>query len=114
MTTSGKYSLETTPTGKKYDIEGLQSVQSAAARWVTQTRKKDWRLRGALKKIGLLSLCQKAAYMSILMAIKILKNKKPERLNQALTETRAGFTQRKGVNEQRFMKMKLTTRKSWS
>ena len=75
---------------------------------------KDWRLRRGLKKLGWLSICQKAAYMSILMAMKILRNQKPERLHQALTETRAGITQRKVVNEQQFMKMKLTTQNSWS
>ena len=33
-------------------------------------------------------MCQKAAYMSILMAMKILKNKKPERLHNELTEVK--------------------------
>ena len=41
-----------------------------------------------LKKLGWLSVCQKAAYMSILMAIKILKNKRPERLHNELTEVK--------------------------
>ena len=109
------YSLEITSTGRKCDMERLQSVQSAAARWVNQTRKKDWRLKRGLKNLGWLSICQKAAYMSILMAMKILKNKKPERLYQALTkEEEGGSRQRKTVNEQQFLKMKLTTRKSWS
>ena len=59
------YSLEVTSTGRKYDMERLQGVQSAAARWVTQTRKRDWRLKRGLKNLGWLSICQKTAYMSI-------------------------------------------------
>ena len=59
------YSLEVTSTGRKYDMERLQGVQSAAAQWVTQTRKRDWRLKRGLKNLGWLSICQKTAYMSI-------------------------------------------------
>ena len=92
------YSLQITSTGRKYNTERLQGVQSAAARWVTQNRKRDWRLKKGLKKLGWLSVCQKVAYMSILMAIKILKNER----------------ERKIVNEHQFLKMKLTTGKSWS
>ena len=95
-------------------MERLQGVQSAAARWVSQTRKRDWRLKSGLKKLGWLSICQKAAYMSIIMAMKVLKNEKPERLFEALTDIRDGITQRKIVNERQFLQMKLTTRKSWS
>ena len=108
------YSLEITSTGRKVDMERLQAIQSSAARWVNQTRKKDWRLKSGLKKLGWLSICQKAAYMSILMAMKVLKNEKPERLFESLTEIRDGTVQRKIVNERQFMQMKLTTRKSWS
>ena len=108
------YSLEITSTGRKCDVEKLQGVQSSAARWVNQTRKRDWRLKSGLKKLGWLSICQKAAYLSIIMAMKVLKSEKPERLFQALTEKREGVIQRKIVNERQFLQMKLTTRKSWS
>ena len=108
------YCIEITSSGRKCDIERLQGVQSAAARWVLQTRKRDWRLKQGLKKLGWLSMCQQAAYKSILTAMTILKNKKPERLFKALTEEREGETKRKIVDEKKFLKMKLTTRKSWS
>ena len=52
--------------------------------------------------------------MSILSAMKIVKNKKPERLYKALSETTEGETIVKKVDERKFLKMKLTTRKSWS
>ena len=108
------YCLEVTSTGRKCDMEKLQGVQSAAARWVSQTTKRDWRLKKGLKKLGWLSMCQKAAYFSIKAAIKILKDKKPERLYKSLTETKDGEVVRKVVNEKKFLKMKMTTRKSWS
>ena len=108
------YCLELTPTGRKYDIERLQGVQSAAARWILQTRKRDWRLKQGPKKLGWLSICQRAAYMSILSAMKILQNKKPERLYETLTECREVVITRKIVDEKSFLKKKLTTRKSWS
>ena len=108
------YCLEITSTGRKSDMERLQGVQSAAARWISQTRRRDWRLKQGLKKLGWLSMCQRAAYMSILSAMKILKNKKPERLYEVLTEENEGHRQRKIVNEPKFLKLKMTTRKSWS
>ena len=39
------YSLETTSTGIKANMERLQGVESAAARWVLQVRRRDWSLR---------------------------------------------------------------------
>ena len=108
------YCLEVTSTGRNCDMEKLQGVQSAAARWVSQTRKLDWRLKKGLKKLGWLSMCQVAAYLSIKSAMKILREKKPERLYESLTETRDGEIKRKLVNEKKFLKMKMTTRKSWS
>ena len=108
------YCLEKTSTGRKYDMERLQGVQSAAARWVLQTRKRDWRMKQGLKKLGWLSICQHAAYMSILSAMKILSNKKPERLYETLTECKEGVIQRTIVDEKVFLKKKMSTRKSWS
>ena len=43
------YSLEVTSTGRKCDMEKLQGVQSAAAIWVSQTRRLDWRLKKGLE-----------------------------------------------------------------
>ena len=108
------YCLEVTSTGRKCDMEKLQGVQSAAARWVSQTRKLDWRLKKGLKKLGWLSMCQLAAYLSIKAAMKILRDKKPERLYESLTEKSDGEIKRKIVNEKKFIKIKMTTRKSWS
>ena len=108
------YCLEITSTGRKYDMERLQGVQSAAARWVLQTRKRDWRMKQGLKKLGWLSICQHAAYMSILSAMKILSNKKPERLYETLTECKEGVIRRMIVDEKVFLKKKMSTKKSWS
>ena len=52
--------------------------------------------------------------LSIKSAMKFLRDKMPERLYDSLTETRDGEVKRRLVNERKFMKMKLTTRKSWS
>ena len=52
--------------------------------------------------------------MSIHSAMKVLRNKKPERLFKVLTEETDGVRQRKVVDERKFLKLKLTTRKSWS
>ena len=103
------YCLEITSTGRKNDMVRLQGVQSAAARWISQTRKRDWKLKQGLKKLGWLSMWQPAAYMSILSAMKILKKNKPEKLYEALTEKRDGEVIQKVVVKQKFLKMKLTT-----
>ena len=52
--------------------------------------------------------------MSIHSAMKVLRNKLLERLYEILTEEKDGVRQRKVVNEDKFLKLKLTTRKSWS
>ena len=71
------YCLETTSTGLKENMEKLQGVESAAARWVLKTRRQDWSLRGGLKQLGWLSVCQQAAYLTVRLALKVLKEKKP-------------------------------------
>ena len=69
------YCLEVVSTGRKGDMEKMQGVQSAAARWVAQTRKRDWHVKSGLKKLGWLSICQQAAYVSLKTAMKVLRNK---------------------------------------
>ena len=44
------YCLETTSTGLISNMERLQGVQSAAARWVLQVRRRDWSLRGGVEE----------------------------------------------------------------
>ena len=75
------YCLETTSTGLKGNMERLQGIESAAARWVLQIRRRDWSLRGGLKQLGWLSVCQQAAYQTVKVALTVLKEKKPERLH---------------------------------
>ena len=110
------YCLEVVSQGRQKDLEKLQRVQSAAARWVLQTRKKDWSLTGGLRKLGWLSMAQQAAYTSIRTAMKVLRDKKPERLYDTLTEKRDGVRARKIVKESKFKgrRLLLTTKKSWS
>ena len=108
------YCLETTSTGLKANMERLQGVQSAAARWVLQVRRRDWSLRGGLKKLGWLSVCQQAAYQSVKLAIKILQEKTPERLYKSLTHIQDGERIRKTWNHNDLMRLNLTTRKAWS
>ena len=108
------YCLETTSTGIKSNMEKLQGVESAAARWVLQRRRLDWSLRGGLKQLGWLSVCQQAAYQTVRMALKVLKEKNPERLYECLTEISDGQRKRKVLDEDRFMRQKQTSRKSWS
>ena len=43
------YCLEVVSTGRKKDMEKLQGVQSAAARWVSQTKNRDWHVKSSLK-----------------------------------------------------------------
>ena len=110
------YCIEVVSQGRQKDLEKLQSVQSAAARWVLQTRKKDWSLTGGLRKLGWLSMAQQAAYTSIRTAMRVLQDRKPERLYDTLTEQIDGVKVRKTVQENRFKgrKLLLTTKKSWS
>ena len=108
------YCLETTSTRLKGNMERLQGIQSAAARWILQIRRRDWSLRSGLKRLGLLSVCQQAAYQTVKVALTVLKEKKPERLYHCLTEMKDGLSQRKVLEENKFMRMKQTTRKSWS
>ena len=84
------YCLEVVSTGRKVELERLQGVQGAAARWVLQTRKRDWSLSGGLKKLGWLFLAQLAVYASLKLAVRVLKDKKPERLYELLTEEEGG------------------------
>ena len=108
------YCLETTSTGLKSNMERLQGVQSAAARWVLQVRRRDWSLRGGLKKLGWLSICQQAAYQSVKLAIKILQRRTPERLYETLTHIQNGQRARKVWTEENLMRLNLSTRKAWS
>ena len=108
------YCIELVSQGRKEDLEKLQSSQSKAARWVLQTRKRDWSLRGGLKKLGWLSMAQQAAYTSITTSIKVLRKQEPERLFDLLTEESNGTRVRKVMNEKKFQKLKATTRKAWS
>ena len=89
------YCLEVVSTGRKKDMEKLQGVQSAAARWVAQTRSRDWHLKSGLKRLGWLSMCQQAAYASLKTAMKVLREKKPERLYETLVEAVGGEWRRK-------------------
>ena len=95
-------------------MEKLQGVQSAAARWVLQIRRKDWSLRGGLKRLGWLSVVQQAAYCSVKMAIQVLQRSSPERLYEALTEENEGRRVRKVITEDAQQRMKLSCMKSWS
>ena len=108
------YCLEVVSTGRKGDMEKMQGVQSAAARWVAQTRKRDWHVKSGLKKLGWLSICQQAAYVSLKTAMKVLRNKKPERLHNTLTEEVGDERIRKVLDENKVMKLKASTRKAWS
>ena len=108
------YCIELVSQGRKADLERLQSTQSKAARWVLQTRRTDWSLRGGLRKLGWLSMAQQAAYVSIKTALKILQKCEPERLYSLLTEEKDGIKVRRVVNEKKFKKLKATTRKAWS
>lgn len=108
------YCLETTSTGIKSNMEKLQGVQSAAARWVLQTRRKDWSLRGGLKHLGWLSVVQQAAYCSVKLAIQVLQRGSPERLYDAITEVNEGRRVRKVLTDDALYRLKLSTMKSWS
>ena len=85
------YCIELISQGRKADLEHHQSVQSKAARWVLQTRKTDWSLRGGLRKLGWMSMAQQAAYVSIKTSMKVLKKCEPERLYELLTEEKDGI-----------------------
>ena len=95
-------------------MERLQGIQSAAAMWLLQVRRRDWSLRGGLKKLGWLSICQQAAYQSVKIAIQILQKKSPERLYKSLTHIQDGQRVRKVWKEVDLMKLNLSTRKAWS
>ena len=46
--------------------------------------------------------------------MRIIKDSKPERLYETLTEEKEGARQRRSVDEKTFKKLKATTKKSWS
>ena len=108
------YCLEVVSTGRKKDMEKMQGVQSAAARWVSQTKKRDWHLKSGLKKLEWLSMCQQAVYVSLKTAMKVLRDKKPERLYKTLVEEIRGELTRKVLDEKKVSKMKASTKKAWS
>ena len=108
------YCLEVVSTGRKKNMETLQGVQSAAARWVSQTKRRDWHLKSGLKKLEWLSMCQQAAYASLKTAMKVLREKKPERLYKTLVEEVGEEWKIKVLDEKRVSKMKASTKKAWS
>ena len=108
------YCLETTSTGLNANMEKLQGIESAAAWWVLQQRRIDWSLRDGLKQLGWLPVSKQAAYQTVRLALKVLNEKKPERLYQCLTETKDGQRKRMIIDEEKFMRLKQTTRKAWS
>ena len=108
------YCLEVVSSGRKVDLERLQGVQSAAARWVLQTRKRDWSLSGGLRKLGWLSIAQLAVYSSLKLAVRVLGDNKPERLYETLTDEIEGDRVRRVITDRSLKKMKATTKKSWS
>ena len=108
------YCLETTSTGLKANMEQLQGVQSAAARWVLQLRRRDWSLRHGLKKLGWMSVCQQAAYQTVKIAIQVLQKRTPERLYESLTHIKDGQRVRRVFSEDDIKQLKLSTRKAWS
>ena len=108
------YCIELVSQGRKEDLERLQSSQSKAARWVLQTRKRDWSLSGGLKKLGWLSMAQQAAYVSLTTAFKVLQKGEPERLYDLLTDEKNQTKRVKVINENKFKKLKSTTIKAWS
>ena len=59
-------------------------------------------------------MCQQAANVTMKMAIKVLKETKPERLYKTLTEEVQGERMRKELDEKTFMNMKASTIKAWS
>ena len=95
-------------------MERLQGVQSSAARWVLQIKRKDWSLRGGLKRLGWLSVVQQAAYCSVKLAVQVLQKGSPERLFEAITEVRDGQRVRKVLTEDALQRLKLSSMKSWS
>lgn len=95
-------------------MERLQGVQSAAARWVLQLRRRDWSLKHGLKKLGWMSVCQQAAYQTVKIAIQVLKKRTPERLYESLTHIKDGQRVRRVFSEDDIKKLKLSTRKAWS
>ena len=59
-------------------------------------------------------MAQQSVYMSIKLAMQIIKDFKPGTLYSMLTEEKEGARKRKTVNENFFKKPKSTTKKSWS
>ena len=78
------------------------------------TRKRDWSLSGGLKKLGWLSLAQLAAYASLKLAVRVLREKKPERLYDILTKEEGDGRVKRTISDSALKKMKATTRKAWS
>ena len=52
--------------------------------------------------------------MSLKTAMKVLRDKKPERLHETLTEEVRGERTRKVLDEKKVMKLKASTKKAWS
>ena len=98
------YCLEVVSTGRKTELEKLQGIQSAGARWVLQTRRRDCSLSGGLKKLNWLSVVQLAVYFSLKLALRVIKEKKPERLYETLTEENGGEREIRTLTDKRFEK----------
>ena len=110
------YCLEVVSTGRPEDLVKLQGIQSKAAQWVLQTRKRDWSLRQGLRKLGWLSVAQMVAYKSVSLAVTILRNKKPERLYRQLTDKGTTEEERvvKKITEEQIANYREITNRAWS
>ena len=124
-----RYCLEATSTGRKRDLEALQSIQSQTARWVLGRSRLNWSLSGGLKELCWLSMAQLVCYTSVRMALKVIQKQGPESLLERLTEVKTVTRKRRRgeedpeKQEERVPKkitweeltiLKASTRKAWS
>ena len=61
-----------------------------------------------------MSVAQLAVYFSLKLALRVIKEKKPERLYETLTEENGGEREIRTITDRGLKKMKATTRKAWS
>ena len=75
-----KYAIEVTSTGSETIVKRLESMQSKTARYVLGVSRRDWSRTAGYETLNWLTIPQTLVEFSLRMLLKVLWNKKPQKL----------------------------------
>ena len=107
--------LEVISMGRRVDLAALQRMQNRAMRWVRGEGMRAFRTEAALESLAWLDVGQTAAKVTIMTALKVLREGKQEDLVDRLAKRdKRGDLKVKNVSKAEFLGMSSWMRKAWS